>query len=238
MFAELANVLRSTTYWLARRAGRRGVGPFLGEAIRRTGAGHAHSPIRQLIDAYRPGVAALIKAGADILSPVELAAVDERAKAYVAAGAPADLAGEIALLRPLATAADIVDLASVTDRPVKPVALLYHEAAAAFGVDQLRAAAFGLAPADEFERLALRRLIEDLLQEQSALARAILKSAKPFKSAAEAWALVEAWSADHELEAAAVRSTIQAIDGSGEPWSFAKLTIANAALRELAAVAH
>ncbi|MDR3510780.1 MAG: NAD-glutamate dehydrogenase [Caulobacteraceae bacterium] len=238
MFAELSAVLRATTYWMTRRAGHKGAGAFLGRAIKRTGTGRANSPIRQLIDAYRPAAGTLMKAGATILSPIEQAAVEQRTRAFVAAGAPEDLAADVALLRPLITAADIGDLASLTDRPVESVARLYHQAGAAFGFDQLRAAAAGLATGDDFERLALRRLVEDMLQEQSAVTRAMLKHARAFKTNEEAQALVADWSAGHELQAAAARATIQAIEAAGEPWSFAKLTIVNAALRELAVAAR
>ena len=238
MFAELAAVLRATTYWMARRLGHTGAGPHLGRAIKRSGGGRAHSPIRQLIDAYRPAMSTLVKAGPAILSPIQRAAVDQRAMRFVGAGAPEALAGTVAALRPLITAADIVDLTSLADRPVEAVARVYHQAGAAFGFDQLRAAAGALGGGDDFERLALRRLIEDMLQEQSALTRAILKTARTIKTAEDAEALVADWSAAHDAKAAAIGATIRAIEAAGEPWTFAKLTIVNAALRELAAVAR
>jgi glutamate dehydrogenase len=42
------------------------------------------------------------------------------------------------------------------------------------------------------------------------------------------------WSALRREKADAARRTIDEIEASGGPWTFAKLTIANAALRELA----
>jgi glutamate dehydrogenase len=223
---------------MARRLGHTGAGPHLGRAIKRSGGGRAHSPIRQLIDAYRPAMSTLAKAGPAILSPIQRAAVDQRAMRFVGAGAPEALAATVAALRPLITAPDIVDLTSLADRPVEAVARVYHQAGATFGFDQLRAAAGALGGGDDFERLALRRLIEDMLQEQSALTRAILKTARTTKTAEDAQALVADWSAAHDAKAAAVGATIRAIEAAGEPWTFAKLTIVNAALRELAAVAR
>jgi glutamate dehydrogenase len=238
MFAELSSVLRATTYWMARRAGHKGAGPFLGRAIKRTGAGRAQSPIRQLVDAYRPAANALIKAGAAILSPVEREAVEQRARRFIDAGAPADLAQAVAAARPLTIAPDIGDLSSLSDRPIESVARLYHQAGADFGFDQLRAAAGTLVASDDFERLAMRRLVEDMLQEQSALTRAILKDARQVKTAADAQALVAEWSAGRQAQVATVNATLAAIEAAGEPWTFAKLTIVNAALRELAAIAR
>jgi glutamate dehydrogenase len=238
MFAELARSTRGATYWLARRAGRKGSSPLLGRAIKRTGAGRAGSPIRQLIEAYGPAITALIEVGPSILSPVQSMAVEHRAKSFVDLGAPADLAAAVASIRPLINAADIGDLASVADRPPVTVARVYHQVGAAFGFDRAREAAGELGDSDEFERLALRRLVEDTFQEQSALTRSILKDARSIRTHEDAHALVGAWSADHAVQAAAVRAAIEAIEAAGEPWSFAKLTIVNVALRELVATAR
>jgi glutamate dehydrogenase len=238
LFAELASVLRAATYWMARRAGHKGAGPLLGRAIKRTGAARAHSPIRQLIDAYSPALDTLLDAGPAILSPVQQQAAAARAKAFTDAGAPAELAAAVAALRPLITAADIGDLASLSDRPVTAVARVYHQAGAAFGFDQVRAFSSGLKVGDDFERLALRRLVEDTFQEQSSLTRAILKNARAIRTLDEAQALVADWASAHAAQAGAVQASLQAIQAAGEPWTFAKLTIVNAALRELVATAR
>jgi glutamate dehydrogenase len=238
MFAETASVLRSATYWLARRAARKGAGALVGKAIRRTGAGLARSPIRQLTDAYRPAIRALIEAGPAILSDIQRQGVDRQAKGLVDAGAPPGLAHDVAFLRPLIAAPDIADLAKVSARPVAAAARVYHQVGAVFGVDQARDAARTLKSADEFERIALRRLVEDTFQEQAALTRAILKDARQVRSADDAAALVDAWCADHPVGSDAVKTTVAQIEASGEPWSFAKLTLVNSTLRELVAEAR
>jgi glutamate dehydrogenase len=48
-------------------------------------------------------------------------------------------------------------------------------------------------------------------------------------------AAVTAWSADHARSVKAARHTLETIEKAGGLWTFAKLTIANAALRDLAA---
>ena len=55
------------------------------------------------------------------------------------------------------------------------------------------------------------------------------------KSAADA---VHAWAALRRDRASAATRTVDEIEASGGHWTFAKLTIANAALRELAAEAE
>jgi glutamate dehydrogenase len=93
---------------------------------------------------------------------------------------------------------------------------------------------------DTFERTALRRLIEDMLSEQAQLTRAIMQfAAQPQAgaSAEAAGAAVASWAALRREPAEAAARVIGDIEAAGGAWTFAKLTIANAALRELAAEA-
>jgi glutamate dehydrogenase len=134
------------------------------------------------------------------------------------------------------TAADLVDLAEASSWPLPAVTRLYHAAGAAFAFDRLRAAAAGFSVGDSFERTALRRLLEDLLAEQAGLTRTVMAFAgtsQAGEDAEHAKDAVSAWAALRHDKAEAARRTIEEIDQSG-PWTFAKLTIANAALRELA----
>ena len=82
----------------------------------------------------------------------------------------------------------------------------------------------------------MRRLIEDMLAEQDALARAVVTYAgRPDagETAAAAKAAVASWSGLHAEAVRLAKSTITGIEKEGGGWSFANLTIANAALREL-----
>jgi glutamate dehydrogenase len=92
---------------------------------------------------------------------------------------------------------------------------------------------------DYYDRLAVRRLIEDLMAEQASLSRAVA-AASPLTVGADGKAAREAVQTYLGPRAQAyeqVKKTIEDIEQSGQGWSFAKLTIANAALRELAASA-
>ena len=135
----------------------------------------------------------------------------------------------------------MADLARAAGWPVAPAARLYHGAGAAFGFDQLRAAAGSLSTHDAFERLAVRRLIEEMLVEQTQVTGAIMAAAGTAQSCADgeaARAIVKAWTAGHARPAKVLQTTLADIKRVGDGWSFAKLTIANAALRELAAAAR
>lgn len=219
LYKALAYALRSLTFWLARRAFK------------------DKSTVRALVEAYGPSVKALSALGTAILSPFEQKAAAKRAKAYVADGAPEALALAVAALQPMTTAADLVDLGNASSWSVQNVARLYHQVGAAFGFDRLRSAAGSFVGGDAFERLAVRRLIEDMLGEQTAITQAVLKFAANPQAGdeeASAKAAVSSWAALRAETVRAARRTVEDIEQAGGGWTFAKLTIANAALRGLA----
>jgi glutamate dehydrogenase len=90
---------------------------------------------------------------------------------------------------------------------------------------------------DAFERLAVRRLIEDMLSEQTAITQAVLKfaaNAQAGDDEGSAKAAVSSWGALRSDAVRAAKRTVEDIEQAGGGWTFAKLTIANAALRGLA----
>ena len=151
------------------------------------------------------------------------------------------LARQVAGLQPLTIAADLVDLAEASSWGLPQVARLYYETGARFAFDRLRAAAGGFTAGDPFERLAVRRLLEDLLAEQAAVTRGIMAfagSAQAGASAETAATAVASWAALRREAVEAAKRAVEEIEAAGGGWTFAKLTIANAALRELAASAR
>ncbi|WP_411287177.1 NAD-glutamate dehydrogenase [Phenylobacterium sp.] len=219
LFRRLVASLRGATFWLARRSAREGLG------------------VGELTERYASGFKSLRRMMPQILSPIEQAAVQQRARQLAGAGAPEAQARAIAVLQPLTTAADLVDLAEGSSWPLPNVARLYHAAGQAFAFDRLRAAAGEFAAGDSFERTALRRLLEDLLAEQASLTRAIMAfagGAQAGEDAEHARDAVASWAALRRETAGVARRTVDEIEAGGGPWTFAKLTIANAALRELA----
>jgi glutamate dehydrogenase len=220
LFRRLVAALRGAAFWLARRAGREGL------------------DVAALTARYVPGFKNLHGLIPQILSPVERRQFDQRVAQLTGAGAPEAQARAVAVLSFLSTAADLVDLAEASSWPLAHVARLYFATGAAFAFDRLRAAAGEFRAGDIFERTALRRLIEDLLAEQTQLTRAIMAfagGAQAGEDEANARDAVSAWSRLRPELARAATRTVDEIEQGGGAWTFAKLTIANAALRELAA---
>ncbi|KQW86415.1 NAD-glutamate dehydrogenase [Brevundimonas sp. Root1279] len=221
LYREIATVLRRQTFWLARRAMAPG------------------ATVDGLIAAYRPAADTLRAAGASVLSRFEQAQLDGRIAVFTALGATEAMARDFAMLRPLVATADIGDLAREAGWPEPAMATLYHQVGAAFDFDRLRAAANNVPSADHFDRLAVRRLIEDLMNEQLVLTRAVAKASDVSVGASEQAAeqAVDRWIGSRMAKVEGVRASVDEIESSGSGWTFAKLTIANSVIREIASSA-
>ena len=217
LYQEIAVVLRRQTFWLARRAARQ------------------ETSVGGLIAKYRPHADALRQAGGDVLSRFEQGRLDARVQRFVTLGAPEELARTVAMLRPLVATADIGDLADEAGWSAPAMARLYHQVGAAFDFDRLRAAASSVKSGDHFDRLAVRRLVQDLMTEEMMLTRAVACTTKEAIGATEQQAedAVESWIGHRLPQVEALRASVDSIEGSGAGWTFAKLTIANAAIREV-----
>lgn len=218
LYQDISNGLRGQTYWLARRVirDRRGV--------------------QALIDLYRPAADALVAEGPSLLSEFERGSMDSRVNAFVAAGAPEGLARVIAALRPLTATVDIADLAVEANASPAAAARLYHQVGGALGLDRLRAAASAVRDGDAYERAALRGLITEMISEQVALTRDVLAagSAQAGNSDDAAGRLVAIWAQPRQAAIEQARRAVEDIEQSGGGWTFAKLTLANAAIRSAA----
>ncbi|MDZ4111391.1 MAG: NAD-glutamate dehydrogenase, partial [Brevundimonas sp.] len=221
LYREISTVLRRQTFWLARRALRPG------------------STVDGLIAAYRPAADVLRAAGGAVLSRFEQARLESRVQTFVGLGAPEAMARGFAMLRPLVATADIGDLARQAGWPEPAMATLYHQVGAAFEFDRLRAGAGAVPSTDHFDQLAVRRLIEDLMVEQMTLTRAIAVTSTASIGAGEAVAeaAVDAWVGPRQDMVEGVRASVDEIEASGAGWTFAKLTIANSVIREIASSA-
>ena len=225
---EIIRLLRRQTYWLVRR--------------NRAQDDVTAQPISDVIAAYKPGVDQLKAQVWDIISEHERAGVESRAAGFVEAGAPEDLARAVAELRPLTSTSDVIDLASNGDWPLLPTALLYHAMGARFSFDRLRGMGGEVSSDLHWDRLAVRRLMEDFYGSQQAFTASAMRFAQeaggslaagveaPTRDWAEA--LVEAWNTVNEEDAGRVDAVLKELDTSGA-WTLSKLSIASTQLREM-----
>jgi glutamate dehydrogenase len=162
------------------------------------------------------------------LTATERAEADEQAVAFMAQGAPEDLSRDVAALVPLTAALDIADLASARKLAPETAANIYRAVGAAFSIDQLRAGGHAMQLTQHWERLALRRLLAEINEDQRTLAVAAASSKG--NSANE---IVQTWIGSLDGAAAPATEAINAMQEAG-PWTFAKIVLAAAALRALA----
>jgi glutamate dehydrogenase len=233
LMLDVIAVLRRQSFWLARRASHPGA--------------RALPDIKAMVDAYQVGVEALAPRIGDLVSPLEAQRLIGRIDALEAQGAPAKLARAVAMLRPLISATDIIDLSASRGWSVEATARLYHEVGASVGFDEMRFAAGQTAAPDHWDRVATRRIIEDLMGEQGQITASVCdlvshsggalleKADKPTGK----WArdCVAAWLTLNAVEVAKMRDSIAELQAAGG-WTFAKLAIANAQLNALAGAAR
>ncbi|WP_300551616.1 NAD-glutamate dehydrogenase [Maricaulis sp.] len=230
---EIIRLLRRQTYWIVRR--NRNHNPTKPE------------PISSVIEAYRPGVQQLRSMVHEIISNHERKGVAARRDGFVEAGAPEDLAQAVAELRPLTSSTDVIDMALTSDWPLASTAYLYHAMGARFRFDRLRGKGQEVVSELHWDRLAVRRLMEDFYASQQACTASAMRFALQAGGSLAAgvenpdrdWAdaLVEAWNMINEEEAGRVDMVQRQLDSSG-PWTLSKLAIASTQLGEMAAVAE
>jgi glutamate dehydrogenase len=140
----------------------------------------------------------------------------------VRAGVPEDLARDMTLLSPLAMALDVALLAHETGKDTAKVAPLYFALGTALGLDRLRSVASRYQPPEHWDRLALRRLLDDLSQSQRSIAKKLLAGG----TGIEEWAQVQGEALER------TRGFLGTLEASGEI-SVAKLMLASSQIQNL-----
>lgn len=217
---EIISVLRRQTYWLSRKSLRLGAD---------------NCSVNKLISLYCDGVNVLKPQIDELVSPFEKSRIISRKNEFVGMGASDELARKISNLRVLISSTDIVDISNEIDFDVLKTARIYHLIGDFFGFDEMRYGAGHINSNDHWDRIATRRIIEDLMAEQAILTKSVINYAKQNNYKDNANKAFERWCQINILE---IERTVHAIDEiklSGG-WTFAKLTIANTQLKEFSSL--
>jgi len=197
----------------------------------------ANTALDETIAMYKAGVDKLRGTFSDLVSPYEAHDTDVRIAGLQAAGAPRDVADDVGALQLMGAMPEIALLAHGHGLDVDLVAGAYFAVGAAVGIDKLRGLAARINAAEHWDRLAIRRIVDDLYAGQRALTAAALKKLAPerFKAGRAAGAnVVRQWSEAHSEALFRANAFFEALESSGE-LSVAKLTLANSQIHELAA---
>ena len=212
MTADIAELLRRLGLWFIVQLPAAGVG----ETIRTYGAGFA----------------ALKGRFSSLVSPLEAASVEARIAAFTKAGVPLDVAEDAAILPLLGAVPEIILLAETEGVSAESAGQAYFAMGSLVGLDRLRSLAVRIAATDHWDRLALRRIVDDLYSAQRQLAGEALGRAKG-QAPAEA---VKTWAEIRRQDVERTVSFLSELERGGEP-TIAKLALANSQVQKLAATA-
>ena len=210
---DLINALRRQVFWLAKTR-------------------PADWSISKLVENYAKGVHTLMESGPDILSPFEQDLFKERVSDYVEAGAPEEIAADVAKVLALTSATDIVDLAHREQRDVCSIAHIFNAVGNEFDFDRLRHIAMTLTLDEHWDRLAVRGLVETLLGQQFSLV-SLISARHPeddLSDLSEASTIVDTFLSDNKSGYTKFEALYSDIDQAGA-WSFAKLVLIANAIR-------
>ncbi|MEO1309589.1 MAG: NAD-glutamate dehydrogenase [Pseudomonadota bacterium] len=152
LYLEASDLLRKQVYRIAR----------LGAPV---GAGE----ISTKVATYKDGLIDLIARTPELLNGNGKRQFKARVERFVGAGLPQALAERAAATPFVVAGFDILDIAQSTGLPAATVGALYHQMEATVDLDDLREFAAQSSLAEHFDRLALRRVLEDFAEMQHRL---------------------------------------------------------------------
>ena len=196
----------------------------------------SRADLAETISVYRSGAQTLRGTFSNLVSAYEAAATEKRISDLQSAGVPLDVAEDVAVLPLLGGTPEIVLLAQTRSLSVDYVAGAYFAIGAAVGLDRLRGLAGQIAGHEHWDRLAVRRIMDDLFAGQRALAaEALMESGRDrtHLTRADGSDAAKRWADSHADALARTRSFLTELERSGE-LTVAKLTLANSQLHALA----
>jgi glutamate dehydrogenase len=218
MYADIAELLRRLGLW------------FLVNVP-------ASDDLAATVARYRAGVESLRGTYSSLVSPYEMHDTTSRIEEMTAAGVPLDVADDVAALPLWSTAPEIAQLAHARALDIDLVAGAYFSIGAIVGLDRLRGLASAINANEHWDRLAIRRIVDDLYAGQRALTQQVLTSFegdKMDRTRADGAKAADAWAEEHADLLARTKNFLEELERTGD-LSIAKLTLANSQIHELAA---
>jgi len=194
----------------------------------------------ETVETYARAFAGLKGRFAGLISPLETVAIEARIATFKQEGVPLDIAEDAGILPLLGAAPEIVLLSEQTGIPADTAASAYFAAGSTLALERLRALAGQIATADHWDRLALRRTVDDLYSAQRMLAAAALEGSpgvSKLSARGDGAAAVATWAKTREDDIGRTVKFLADLGHSGEP-SIAKLALANSQIQKLAASAQ
>ncbi|GAA3653156.1 NAD-glutamate dehydrogenase [Nonomuraea antimicrobica] len=166
-----------------------------------------------------------------LLTGPDLSAYEERRDSFVARGVPVELAERVSGMVPAYSTLDLVEIASLAERPVSEVAEVYFDLADRLQIARLRERVIALPRDNRWNSMARSALRDDLYAAHASLTRDVLAHSKPGLSPEERLAR---WSEANSAAVARARQTLSEIWES-DHFDLATLSVALRAIRTLVA---
>jgi glutamate dehydrogenase len=212
MLAALGRHMQRTTLWVLRNA--------------------SADAIAETINAHQAAQGAIKGTFATLVSPAEAKDIEDRIAVLTAARVPLEIAEDVSVLPAAAAVPDIARLAKMEGVKLDYVAGCYFATGRAIGVDRLRLVADKLRPAEHWDRLAVRRIADDLSSFQRTLTARALKQASGGKTRGDGGAAVAAWSERNAAAIAKLTALLDELERLGA-YNVARLTLAASQIRDL-----
>ncbi|MEV4562724.1 NAD-glutamate dehydrogenase [Nonomuraea sp. NPDC049419] len=183
---------------------------------------------------FDKGVNGIIGHIPKLLTGPDLAAFEERRDAFVARGVPDDLAERVAAMVPAYSTLDLVEISSLTGRPVNEVGEVYFDLADRLQLSRLRERIIALPRDNRWNSMARSALRDDLYAAHASLTRDVLAHSRPGLSPEERLAR---WTEANSAAVARARQTLSEIWES-DNFDLATLSVALRAIRTLVAASN
>ena len=223
LYLEASRLLREQTFHLLGDVAAR-------ERLARRG-------LKTVVEQYQSAVAEFKTALPDILPEDAAASLAERYQNWIDDGAPETIARDASAIPALEFAFDIVNLATETGWSNPGVGGIFFAIGRMFNIDAAREKARREPPADHFDKVAIRQIIEDLTARQRMLtARVIAAAGAEPKGAPAKWTekVIDKWRDKNEDAIAVFEEASGELDLAGAV-SVGKFTLFTRKLDDLVA---
>jgi glutamate dehydrogenase len=192
---------------------------------------HAPAPLdmTQVMKDLKPGVEELKECVECFLPEASKNIVDTRAQGFMDQGVPEDLAHKVSALVVLASANDIVTLATLHKKAVQTVAQLYFAIGNRFGLGWLRTVAEHMPEGNHWQKLATAAVLEELYSLQRDLTESVLHMDVDHEQIERA---VDAWVSENFLNVERADSLLNELKGTESP-DLSMLVVASRQLRAM-----
>ncbi|MEV2266999.1 NAD-glutamate dehydrogenase [Nonomuraea africana] len=180
------------------------------------------------------GVNGLLTHLPKMLTGPDLAAYEDRRDSFIARGVPAELAERAAAMVPAYSTFDLVEISSLTGRPVNEVAEVYFDLADRLQLARLRERVIALPRDNRWNSMARSSLRDDLYSAHASLTRDVLAHSSPGSSPEERLAT---WTEGNSAAVSRARQTLSEIWES-DNFDLATLSVALRAIRTLVATSN